>query len=79
MNRRFDIAIIAGAACVAGYVAITIGYVALHDLGLSCEQVRGCAMTAAIFIAALVAVVTSERSWARPSEPPAANAEARSL
>ena len=56
MDSRFDIATIAGAVCVAGYVAITIGYVALHDLGLSCEQVRGCAITAAIFIAALVAV-----------------------
>jgi len=35
MDSRFDIAIIAGAVCVAGYVAITIGYVALYDLGLS--------------------------------------------
>jgi hypothetical protein len=56
MDSRFDTAIIAGAVCVAGYVAITFGYMALYDLGLSCEQVRGGAMIAAIFIAALVAV-----------------------
>jgi hypothetical protein len=30
--------------------------VALYDLGLSCEQVRGGEMIAAVFIAALIAV-----------------------
>jgi hypothetical protein len=28
MDSRFDIVFIGGAVCVAGYVAITIGYVA---------------------------------------------------
>ena len=56
MEKRFDIMTIAHAICVAGYVAITLGYVALYDLGLSCEEVRSGAMIAAILIAAMVAV-----------------------
>ena len=56
MESRFDLVTIAHASCVAGYVAITLGYVALYDLGLSCEEVRSGAMIAAILIAALIAV-----------------------
>jgi Kef-type K+ transport system membrane component KefB len=56
MENRFDIMTIAHAICVAGYVAITLGYVALYDLGRSCEEVRSEAMIAAILIAAMVAV-----------------------
>jgi hypothetical protein len=56
MESRFDLVTIAHAICVAGYVAITLGYVPLYDLGLSCEEVRSGAMIAAILIAALIAV-----------------------
>ena len=56
MESRFDVMTIAIAVCVAAYIAITLGYVALYDLGLSGEKVRGAAMIAAILIAATVAV-----------------------
>lgn len=49
-------ATIASAVCVAACVAITLGYVALYDLGLSREAVRSGAMIAAILIAAMIAV-----------------------
>ena len=47
---------ITSAVFLAAYVAITLGYVALYDLGLSAEKVRGAAMIAVILIAATVAV-----------------------
>jgi hypothetical protein len=47
---------ITNAVFLAAYVAITLGYVALYDLGLSGEKVRGAAMIAVILIAATVAV-----------------------
>jgi hypothetical protein len=56
MESRFDMVTIANAACVAVYVTITLGYVALYDLGLSREAVRSGAMIAAILLAAMVAV-----------------------
>ena len=56
MENRFDVVTIANAVFLAAYVAITLGYVALYDLGLSGEKVRGAAMIAAILIAATVAV-----------------------
>ena len=56
MESRFDVMTIAIAVCVAAYIAITLGFVALYDLGLSDEKVRGAAMIAAILIAATVAV-----------------------
>jgi hypothetical protein len=56
MEHRFDIVTISSAVCVAGYVAIMLGHVALSDLGFSREEVRSGAMIAAILIAALVAV-----------------------
>ena len=56
MESRFDVVTIASAVCVAGYVAITLGYIALHDFGLSREQLRSGAMLAAIVAAALVAI-----------------------
>jgi len=55
MESRFDIIAIINAVCVAGYIAIALGSVALY-LGLSGEAVRGGAMTVAILIAALIAV-----------------------
>ncbi len=56
MEGRFDMVTIANAICVAAYVAIALGYVALYDLGLSREAVRSGAMIAAILIAAMLAV-----------------------
>jgi len=40
MESRFDIVTVANAVCIAAYVAITLGYVALYDLGLSRDEVR---------------------------------------
>jgi hypothetical protein len=56
MESRFDIVTVANAVCVAGYVAIMLGYAALYDFGFSCGEVRFGALIAAILIAALVAV-----------------------
>jgi amino acid transporter len=57
MESKFDsIVTITNAVFLAAYVAIPLGYVALYDLGLSSEKVRGAAMIAAILIAATVAV-----------------------
>jgi uncharacterized membrane protein len=56
MESKFDLATIASAVFVAGYVAIITGCVALYDFGLSREVVSSGAMIAAIPIAALVAV-----------------------
>jgi hypothetical protein len=56
METRFDLVIIASAICVAGYVAIAIGYLALHNFGLSCDLASCVAMLAAILIAATLAM-----------------------
>jgi len=60
MESRFELLIIvtsvANAVCMAACVAVTLGYVALYDFGLSSEQVRGGAMLAAILMAALMAI-----------------------
>jgi hypothetical protein len=56
MESRFDIVTIVNAICVAGYVAIMLGYAALYDFGFSCGEVRRGALIAAILIAALVAI-----------------------
>jgi hypothetical protein len=56
MENRFDFVTISNAVCLAGYVALTLWYVTLFDLGFSREAVRGGAMLAAILIAVLVAV-----------------------
>jgi hypothetical protein len=55
MESRFDIVTIVNAICVAGYVAIMLGYAALYDFGF-CGEVRRGALIAAILIAALVAI-----------------------
>jgi drug/metabolite transporter (DMT)-like permease len=55
MESRFDIIAVVNAVCVAAYLAITLGYVALY-FGLPGEEVRGVAMILAILIAALIAV-----------------------
>lgn len=56
MESSFNILTIVHAVCVAAYVAITLGYVALYNLGLSGEDVRGAAMIIAVLIAAVVAM-----------------------
>ena len=55
-KNRIDCVTIAAAVCIAGYVAITLGYVALYDFGLSREAVRSGATIAAILIGAAVAI-----------------------
>jgi hypothetical protein len=56
MEIRFDPLVIASATGVAAYVAVVLGYVAVHDLGLSSDLVRSAAMLAAILIAAALAI-----------------------
>jgi hypothetical protein len=52
MENRIDCVTIAAAVCIA----ITLGYVALYDFGLSREAVRSGATIAAILIGAAVAI-----------------------
>ena len=54
MESSFNILTIVHAVCVAAYVAIALGYVALYNFGLSGEDVRGAAMIIAVPIAAMV-------------------------
>jgi hypothetical protein len=56
MENRIDFVTIAAAVCIAGYVAITLWYVALYDFGLTREAVRSGATVAAILIGAAVAI-----------------------
>jgi hypothetical protein len=56
MENRIDLVTIAAAVCIAGYVAITLWYVALYDLELSREAVRSGATIAAMLIGAVVAI-----------------------
>lgn len=56
MKSRFDLVAIANALCVAGYAAISIGYVAHYSLGFSREEIRRGATIVAIIIAALLAI-----------------------
>jgi hypothetical protein len=56
MENRIDFVTIAAVVCIAGYVAITLCYVALYDFGLSREAVRSGATVAAILIGAAVAI-----------------------
>ena len=56
MESKFDLATIASAVFVAGYLAIIMGCIALYDFGLSREVVSSGEKLAAIPIAALVAV-----------------------
>jgi hypothetical protein len=44
MDTRFDLVTIISATCVAAYVALALGYLAICDLGLSRDLVRGAAM-----------------------------------
>jgi hypothetical protein len=56
MDTRFDLVTIISATCVAAYVALALGYLAICDLGLSRDLVRSAAMIAAILIAATLAI-----------------------
>jgi hypothetical protein len=56
MKGSFNILTIVQAVCVAAYVAITLGHVALYNFGLSGEDVRGAAMIIAVPTAAMVAI-----------------------
>ncbi len=54
--KSIDLLSISTAACVAGYAAIALDYVAHSDLGLSSEQIRRVALGAAMTIAALLVI-----------------------
>jgi hypothetical protein len=56
MKSRFDLVMIASAICVAGYAVIALGYLALHNFGLSRDLASCVAMLAAILIAATLAM-----------------------
>jgi hypothetical protein len=56
METRFDLVMIASATCVAAYVAVGLGYLAVYDFGLSRDLVRSAATSAAILIAATLAI-----------------------
>ena len=56
MENKPDIVTMAVAVSVAAYVAIAMDYVALYDLGLSIQQIRGLALSIAVATAAPIAV-----------------------
>ena len=56
MESKFDVATMACAVCVAGYVAFIVGYVARLDLGFSLQEIRGAAMVIAVVLAALIVI-----------------------
>ena len=56
MENKFDIVTAACAVCVAGYVAIVVGYVARFDLGFSLPEIRSAAVVVAVVLAALIAI-----------------------
>jgi hypothetical protein len=56
MENRRDIVTTASAACVAAYIAIVLGGLTIYGLGLSRDLVRSAAVTAAILIAATLAI-----------------------
>ena len=55
MKNRFDFAIAASAACVAGYAAIALACTAYY-LGLSPVEIRSLAVSVALFLATLIAI-----------------------
>jgi hypothetical protein len=60
MEQRFDLTTIAVAVCVAGYVAVLLGYVTLSDFGLSREVVRNGALMAAALIGAAIGIESAD-------------------
>jgi len=56
MENKFDIVTAACAVCVAGYVAIVVGYVACFDLGFSLPEIRSTAVVVAVVLAVLIAI-----------------------
>ncbi len=53
MKDEFDFVTIIVAVCVAGYVAMTLDYVAHSELGWSLVQVRGSAVVGALLTTAI--------------------------
>jgi hypothetical protein len=66
MKNRIDLVQIVIAVGVAGYLAITLAYVAHYDFGFSREEIRSEAMLAAILIAALVAIEFFGKKLGKP-------------
>ena len=55
MKNRFDFAIVACAVCVGGYAAVVLACTAYY-LGFSPLEIRRLAMSAAVFLATLIAI-----------------------
>jgi hypothetical protein len=49
-------------------VALSLGYIAHYDLGLSREEIRTAAVVSATVIAVLVVWSISARNWPNPSD-----------
>jgi hypothetical protein len=56
LENKFDIVTIVIAACVAGYAALAITYVAQYGLGFSLEAIRDVALMIAIALGVLITV-----------------------
>ena len=56
MAGKFEGETIVTAVCVAGYAALTLGYVAHYDFGFSRTEIRDSATIVAILLAVLVAI-----------------------
>lgn len=69
MKNRFDFVTLLTALCVAGYVAIMLGYVAHVDLGFSSEQIRNAAVLTAIVMAMLMAIDFLGKRLGKPDRP----------
>lgn len=69
MKNRFDFVTLLTALCVAGYVAIMLGYVAYVDLGFSREQIRNAAVLTAIVMAMLMVIDFLGKRLGKPDRP----------
>ncbi|SDR90062.1 hypothetical protein [Bradyrhizobium canariense] len=56
MMLRKDLLTIVIALCVAGYLAMTLGFVAHDDLGFSREKIRAAAALSAILLGLLLVI-----------------------
>ena len=56
MTDRQDFVMVAIAVCVAGYIALTLDYVAHQSLGFSSAHIRAAATGTAIVMASLLAI-----------------------
>ena len=70
MKNRIDFVTIVTALCVAGYVAVTLDYIADVDFGFSGAQIRTTAVIAAIVLAMLMAIDFLGKRLSKANRPP---------